>query len=450
MTIGSRQDDNRALLAAPRESYVPPPQGGRRGDRPQLAVNIVSLYILQSLNYAIPMAVLPYLVRVLGIEEYGLIAFAQSFAQYFTLLTDYGFNFSATRAIARQRDDGRKVSRIFCSVLLVKLSLMCLGALLLSAIAVTVPDIHRNAEFFFVAYLAVIGNVLFPVWYFQGMQKMRQITVMVGAGRLLAALALFVFVHRPKDALLALAIQSFGLIASGAIGLPLAFHGSGLRLVRPSWADLRATLAQGWHLFVSTAATGLYTNSNVFLVGLVAGSTQAGYFSAAEKLARAAQGVFVPASQAVFPHMSSLAAESRETALRFAARTLHWIGSISLAFSILIFLSAGTVTTLLFAGAASGAAPIIRWLALLPFLVAVSNVLGIQTLVVLGFDKQFSRILIGAGLFNVVLCLVLVRLFAAQGAGAAVLATEFLVTAAMISVLRRHGISTLRLVGCSA
>src|SRR5579863_9288077 len=67
--------------------------------------NVVSLYSLQGLNYLLPALILPYLIRELGIEKYGLIAFAQSFAQYFTPFTDYGFNFSATRRIAQSSTD---------------------------------------------------------------------------------------------------------------------------------------------------------------------------------------------------------------------------------------------------------------------------------------------------------------------------------------------------------
>ncbi len=94
------------------------------GDRPQrhttdlrrLLDNIVSLYLLQGLNYLIPLAVLPYLVRVLGMEAYGLVAVAQSFAQYFNILTDYGFNFSATRSIAQSKHEPEHSSpyRLLC------------------------------------------------------------------------------------------------------------------------------------------------------------------------------------------------------------------------------------------------------------------------------------------------------------------------------------------------
>ncbi len=410
------------------------------GTRRRLTESILSLYMLQGLNYVIPMAVLPYLVRALGMEMYGLMAFAQSFAQYFAVLTDYGFNFSATRSIAKRSGDRTSVSRIFCSVLLIKLVLTLIGALILIAIANSVSRFHHNSAFFFVAYVAVVGGVLFPTWYFQGMEQMRYISGVIGISRLLGAAALFTFVHHPTDALLALAIQSAAPLVGGIAGLWIAFRRFHLRFTWPNSADLRSALVEGWHLFVSTAAVSLYTNTNVFLVGLLAGNVQAGYFSIAEKLIRAMQGLINPIGQAVFPHVNALVARSRNLAVRFASRMLLLTGSFTLLLSCLLLLCARPIALLCFGHAATASVPIIRWIALLPFLVAVSNVLGVQIMIPLGLDKQFSRILIVAGLINVSLALPLIHRFAAQGAGASVLFTEIIVTISMIFVLRHHNI----------
>lgn len=408
-----------------------------RGVRRQLTSNILWLYILQGLNYVIPLAVLPYLVRVLGMEMYGKVAFAQSFAQYFTILTDYGFNYSATRSIAQQREDHTMVCRVFSSVLLIKLLLMFLGGVTLLLLVAAVPQFHHNVAFFYIAYLAVIGNVLFPVWYFQGTERMRYISAIIGTARLAGAVALFVFVHRPQDALLSLAIQSLALVAGGVAGLYSVFWKFGLRFICPGIAELRSTLVEGWHLFVSTAAISLYTNTNVFLVGILAGNVQAGYFSAAEKLIRAMQGLLVPVTQAIFPYMSSLAARSRAIAIRFLRQSLLWIGSPTLALSLVLFALARPMALLCFGAKAIDSVPIIRLIALLPFLTATSNVLGTLTMVTFGFDKQFSKILVFAGLFNVALAIPLIRVYAARGAGASVLLTEFLVTTLMVIFLRR-------------
>ncbi len=411
------------------------------GSQRRLIGNIFSLYLLQGLNYLIPLAVLPYLVRVLGMYNYGLISFAQSFAQYFTTFTDYGFNYSATRSIAKKPDDTLATSRTFCCVLLIKLSLMLFGALILGIVILFVPRFRHDSAFFLVAYLAVFGNVLFPVWYFQGIQKMRYISIITGAAKILSAALLFVFVRKPDDALLALAIQSAGITVAGFAGLWVSLHGINFKIQWPSRTEVKSTLLDGWHLFISSAAVSLYSNTNVFLVGMLAGNIQAGYFSIAEKLIRAIAALVGPISQALFPHVSSLAESSTELALNFIRRTMVRLGTLTIIFSAILFIFAAPIALLCFGPGAAGSVPIIRWISLLPFLITMSTVLGVQTMVALGLDKQFSSILLLAGIMNVALAIPLILTYQAVGAGACVLFTESAVTIAMGVVLMRSGIN---------
>lgn len=348
--------------------------------RRRLLDNIAALYVLQGLNYLIPAALLPYLIRVLGMEMYGLLAFAQSFAQYFTVLTDYGFNYSATRTLTQQQDNPDAVSRLFSSVFVLKLLLTAVGVVVLYAIVTMVPRFHSDARYFYVGYLAVVGNVLFPIWYFQGIQQMRYISIVNGAARLLAAAAIFIFVHRPQDALLALAIQSGGFLLSGIAGTMVVFLHFHVRLVLPSAREMRVALVEGWHLFVSTAAISLYTNTNVFLVGTLAGNIEAGYFSAAEKVMRALNGLIGPISQAIFPHVNTLVQRSRASALQFARKTLAYMVPITLFPCLAILLLAGPVVYFCFGHGAGGSIPVLRWLAMVPAIIAVDNVLGVQRL----------------------------------------------------------------------
>jgi len=255
----------------------------------------------------IPALVLPYLIRELGVETYGLIAFAQSFAQYFTTLTEYGFNFSATRRIAQYPTDREATSRVFSAVLTVKVSLMLTGILVLAVILLTFERFRDDRFAYLFAYASIIGNVLFPTWLYQGLGKMKYISIVTGVTKLISACALFVFVHKPQDYLLALAIQSGGVVIAGLIGLGTAIYVFGLRFHISSRVELVSVTREGWHLFISTAAVSLYTNTNVFLVGILSGNIQAGYFSAAEKLVRAIQGLITPIMQALFPHISLLA-----------------------------------------------------------------------------------------------------------------------------------------------
>src|SRR5947209_18441532 len=92
--------------------------------RRRLQENIAALTVLQLLGYVAPLLTVPYLVRVLKPSHFGLLSFAQGIVLYFDLLTDYGFNFSATRAVAAHRHDSQSISRIFWSTLSAKVLLM--------------------------------------------------------------------------------------------------------------------------------------------------------------------------------------------------------------------------------------------------------------------------------------------------------------------------------------
>jgi PST family polysaccharide transporter len=416
----------------------------RKASQDRLLDNIFHLYLLQGLNYVIPLAVLPYLVRVLGMETYGLIAFAQSFAQYFNILTDYGFNYSATRFIAQNKQSSEAISKMFCQVYLIKVLLMFVGVVLLAVILTTIPKFRHDSMYFIAAFLAVLGSVLFPTWYFQGIENMRYISFLTGAPKVLSAVLLFVFVHRPQDALLAITIQSLGVVVAGVLGLWFSLRDIHIQLEWPSWLELRHTFNEGWHLFVSAAAISLYTNTNVFLVGILAGNIQAGYFSAAEKIIRAMTGLIGPVTQAIFPHINSLVSRSTEAALAFISKSLAWMAGLTIIPSLTMLLLAKPITLLFFGATGAGSVAVVRWIALLPFLIAISNILGTQTMVTFGLDRQFSRILVGSGLLNLVMAIALIKSFAAEGAGASVLITETVVTLTMAFVLHNHGIHVFR------
>ncbi len=408
--------------------------------RRKLFGNVIWLYGLQGLNYLAVLATLPYLVRVLGIEEFGLIAFAQAFAQYFVIFTDYGFNLSATKRIARLQGDHPRISRLFWAVILIKMMLMLLGAVILVLLLALVPRFQQNAAIYLLAYLAVVGNVLLPVWLFQGMEQMRYNSIVSGSARILSTVLIFVFVHHRSDYLIALGLQSGGALLAGISGFSSALLGFKIAFCKIEWADIRESLDDGWHLFVSNAATTLYTNTNVFLVGILAGYTQAGYFSAAEKLVRGMIAALGPLTQAIYPHISVLVDTSRDLAIGFLRKALLSIGSLFFVLSVILLIFARQIALLVFADRAAGSLPTLRCIALLPFVIAISTVLAIHTMIPFGLERQLGRIYIVAGLVSLACSVPTIHFFGSFGAGVCLMGVEVLVIALMWLSLRRNDI----------
>src|SRR4030095_6302550 len=288
----------------------------------QLRENIFSLFVLQGSNYLLPIITVPYLVRILGPEKFGLIAFAQAFKQYFILLTDYGFNLSATRNIALSRDDPQKVAEIFNSVMIIKLGFMLLSFLLISLIIQTIPKFKTDWQVYLVTFVTVIGNVLFPVWLFQGLERMKHITVLNITSKVLATIAIFIFIRSKEDYILSAFIQASGPLMSGLLGLGALLKMISFQWRLPTVEELKTTLVDGWHLFISIAAISLYTTSNMLVLGLVTNNATVGYFSAADKIIKAAQGLLSPISQAFFPYINAWPSRSKEIAVSFIKKSL--------------------------------------------------------------------------------------------------------------------------------
>ncbi|HDO52758.1 MAG TPA: flippase [Rhizobiales bacterium] len=405
-----------------------------------LRQNITALFVLKGANALLPLILIPYLVRVLGPAKFGLIAFAQAFIQYFAVLTDYGFNLSATRAVAMCRDDPDRVSALFAAVTVIKLGFLSASALVLAGILAFVPRFSENWPLYAVVYISVFGSVLFPVWLYQGLERMRPITVVTVVARVIVLIGVLILVHRPDDYLKAAALQAAGPVLSGAFAMLLIGRVARLRWRWPRVSELRTTLVDGWHVFLSTAAISLYTSSNVFILGLLTNPVAVGYFSAAEKIVKAFQDALGPISQAVYPHIAGIGASSRAAALRFIRKLLCVQGAATFVASALLFLLAGPIVRVVFGTEYRSSVLLVHWMAWLPFIIGLSNVFGIQTMLNFDMKRSFTRIIVASGLFNIAIIIPLTLWKGSEGTAMSILITEISVTVAMAVALSRKGI----------
>lgn len=410
----------------------------------RITSNFFSLSVLQCANYLVPLITLPYLVRVLGASRYGLVEFARAIALYFVILTEYGFNLSATQEISVHRDDRRKVSAIFSAVMVIRLLLLALSFVLLALMVLGVPRLRGEWLVYLFAFGTVVGQTLFPVWLFQGLERMKHMATLNVVARLLVTISIFIFIRRTEDYLYVPLVHSAGIILMGVAGLALAMRMFRVRFVVPSASELRHQFVGGWHLFISRIATTLYTTSNTVILGLLTTDAVVGFYAAGDKIVRAVQGLQLPLSQAIFPHIGRLASESKAAALNFTERVARLVAAATFVLSLGLFFGAPYVVSLVLGPGFEASVPVVQILAFLPFVVGLSNIFGVQVMVNFGMKKALAKILAIAGIFNVVLALVLVLPLQHIGVSIAVLATETLVTATMYFALHRRGLNVLR------
>lgn len=413
--------------------------------RTSVARNTMALAGVQAANLILPLVTLPYLLRVLGPEQFGVYGFCQAILAYGVVLTEYGFNLSATQRMARAQGNHSEINRIFWSVQAAK-ALLALSALSLLTLAMyVVPQLRAVWPVLLASTPVVFGAVLFPQWLFQGLERMGFVTVCTIAARALSIPLIFWWVKTDQDTWLVALIQTSGTVVAGLLAWSLIWHGKLVAWQRPSFADIQLTLKDGWHIFMSTAAISLYTTTNPVVLGFLSNHTAVGLFTAADKIRQASQSLFAPYSNAVYPRVSALMAQDTRAGLALVRKVMLIQGVLTLSISCSLWLLAPYAVQLVMGQQFEGAVSVLRMLAPVPLLIGLSNVFGIQTMLPLGLKKPFSRIIMASGLINVTLLFVLVPRWHADGAAAAVLVSEGLVTLAMALVLRRADIRLFRL-----
>jgi len=398
---------------------------------------------MQVVGYVLPLITVPYLLRVLGPEHFGLIAFSQAVMAYFVTLNDYGFNLSATRELAICRDDRRLKSELLSSVMAIKASLCLISLLILCAIVSYVPRFHANAAVYYASFLIVVGNMLFPAWFFQGIEKLYLISVVNLTAGLIFTLATFLVVRTSSDYLLAALVQSVGRLLGGILGIVILFSSEDLELRCPTFPQMWHRLRDGWHLFLSQISVSLFLSSTTVALGLLRNMTEVGYFSAANKILSAGQAVMAAIGQAMYPHVCTLASRSRIAAVSYLRKASLTVGGISIGGGVLLLVFAVPFVRIVMGPEYMAAVPVLRFMSMIPFVCGINNIYGTQAMLNFGMKREFTRTVITSSFLCVLVLLPLALWFGASGAAASALLFEVLQTVILGILLYREGIQLL-------
>jgi polysaccharide transporter, PST family len=402
----------------------------------RLVHNILTLYGVHFVNYLLPLVTVPYLARVLGPAHWGLLAFAQAFSQYLNLIIEYGFNLSATREVSRFRENKTKLADLLSGVTGAKVILIA-SCLTISLLAKPwIPLFHEHSNLFWGALFWAFGQSFNPLWYYQGLERMKFAATLDISAKTLATVGIFFIVHDPNHAARVLFLQGGASLLSASFSLFFAYRE--VPFLIPNISSAWKALRLGWTMFLFRSSVSLYTVGNTFILGLFVPSQMVAYYAGGEKISKALVSLLTPIIQALYPRLSYLTQHDKAKAAQLTRVAFRIMTGIAAAMGAIAFIWAPFWTRILLGPGYEEATPILRILSLLPILIAMSNVLGIQWMLPLGLDMQFNRIILTAGLINILLAVLLAPFYAHLGMAWAVVIAETFVTTSIFLLLKKQ------------
>ncbi len=238
----------------------------------------------------------------------------------------------------------------------------------------------------------VVGNALFPVWFFQGTEKMKYIANINIVGGIAFTLLIFLLIKGPEDYLMVPVINSFVFMLTGLIGLSVAVGKFNMSFTLQGYKHIRHQLKAGWDIFISVVAINAYTTTRIFCIGLLTNNTITGFYSIAERIANVCQTFpLMSFSQAIFPRLSAIYRKNKNKALILMKRIQQITVRIALICLPLIFIGANIIVTIVCGRDFEEAALSLRLLLIAVFFVC-ANAFRVQFLLVCGKTKTYSRI----------------------------------------------------------
>lgn len=269
-----------------------------------LLENFISLSSLQLVGMVLPLITLPYILRVLGFENYGIIVFSSTLIAYFTSLTDFSFKLTATRDVAISKHSKIKLSYIYSKVMIIKGLFLSLSFLIITLIVFNYKPFYENRIIYFLTAPILLGHALFPDWFFQGIEKMKYITFLNIGVKLFFTLCVFVFIQKESDYWIYPLLQSLGFLIAGLVGQFILIYKYKLKFVWIKYQVLFQTIKFNIPIFINQFIPNLYNNTSVFLLGILTNNSMVGIYNAIQIVVNLCISLIEILSRVFFPHLN--------------------------------------------------------------------------------------------------------------------------------------------------
>lgn len=347
--------------------------------------NTTYLSVLEILKMVMPFVALPYLISTVGADKYGLVVFAQAIISYFIILVNFGLDVSAVKNVSINRSDSLKLSEVVSSVLIIKALLFVVSFVILGILLLCVEQFRNNYVLFLLSFLSCLSEILFPVWFYQGVEKMKYITLIRFTSIFFYTVTVFIFIKSESDYLLIPLLQSLGWLLSGVISFFMLIRVEKIFLFVPAVELIRRYFRESIPFFISRVSVVINASMAKTVCGIFFSMHEVAAFDLAQKIAMTALVPLQMLNQALFPHI----AKTLDRA--FVNKCFRLILVVTVCIIGIVYVLAPLAVNILSDGKLSESVDILRAFSLFIFSGGITSFTGSPVLVSFGYPKPFNR-----------------------------------------------------------
>lgn len=266
--------------------------------------NYFFMTALQAINSLFGILIYPFVIRKLGAESYGLYVFSMSLVGYFTSLISFGFNLPATKLIAQNQDSIEVKSKIMSGVLTAKFYITLLSSFILAVLIISIPSLNKHWLIYFLSSFLMLSEILFPTWFFQGIQKMKIITNLQVAFRFMTLPLIYFLIKTPDDCWIYALIMSSTSILVGVSATIILRTKENIIFKWQSFKELKPLMHESLPFFFTSIAESLKEQSANLIIGIFFGMRDVAIYDLANKIIFIPRVITSSINGAIFPQIA--------------------------------------------------------------------------------------------------------------------------------------------------
>lgn len=382
----------------------------------------------------LPFVTSPYVARVIGAEGLGVYSYSYSVAYYFVLFSALGIKNYGNRTIAQAKEDQESLNTTFSNILMLHIiiSLICCIAYVGYII-----QLHEGRLYALIMGLYVLSGLIDISWFYFGIEQFRLTVTRNIIIKIVNVSCVFIFVKDSEDVWKYCLIMSVGMLISElTLWIPLRNY---VRLIRPTWMQMRQHIKPLIVLFIPAVAVSLYKYMDKIMIGAMSSKEQLGFYENAEKVIIIPTTIIMSFGTVMLPKMSNLAlSRDQNESRRYIALSMEFVMCIAMSLSCGLA-AVGTVFAPVFWGEPfTPAGVLIMGLAItIPF-IAFANVIRTQYLIPRKKDREYLTSVIAGAIVNLFINTLLIPKYGAMGATVGTIAAEMTVCLIQAFVVRNE------------
>ncbi len=373
-----------------------------------LILNFGYLSILQIVSYIFPLITMPYLARVIGVAGFGQVTFGAAIAGWLMTIVDWGFTSTATRDVARCRDNIQQVSKIYSDVLWARLFLMFVSFAFLCGFVFLIPKFYESRRIIFASVLSIPGYILFPDWLFQALERMKFTTLFNLTIKFVFTCLVFLFINDQEDYVWQPILQAFGYIVVGIVAQYIILCRWKIKILKPSFGCIFQSIKGACNVFLGNVVPSTYENALIVFLGMKWGEFANGILTAGTKFLNITLNFVRVLSRTFFPFLS------RRLEMHYVFARISLLLSLFLTLLLIVF--APLLIEVFFGNGFNEAVLIHRICSCSLFFQTLINIYGTNYLIVSGNDKVYRNIIVLGSILGCIVGYLSIIVFGVIGA----------------------------------